>query len=200
MKLNGKFFFIGLFLIIFCLSVIEGQEARKDSEANYKQIVINPSKLSKFIPQEIPRRGEEKPQEKGRKLGSLEKSLLFPGWGQISEKRYIRGLTFMFSEAACLSSAVVYAVKGSHSYDNYRDAANTPDAIHYRQLTERYDKRRNISLVAGAVVWAVNLLDMSLSRSKPKDTSEGKINKKQVHLHFDVYPADEYHIQFILLF
>jgi hypothetical protein len=201
MKISINIIFIILILIVFCPPVSGVEQESKNSVSNY-ELSIDSSKLSEVVSQQIPRRDEEKPPEERRKLGPKEKSLLFPGWGQISEKRYGRGLTFMFSEIACISSAIVYTVKGSHSYSNYRKADNTPDAIYYRELTEKYDKSRNISLALGAIVWAVNLLDMSLTKEKPDNAAgNNKDNKKKDYkLHLDFNPAGSCQVQFVLQF
>jgi hypothetical protein len=34
------------------------------------------------------------------------------------------------------------------------------DAVRYRELTEDYDKKRNIFILAAVGIWAVNLLDI----------------------------------------
>ena len=108
----------------------------------------------------------------------------------------------MLSEAACLSSAIVYAVKGSRSYSNYRKADNSPDAIYFRQLTERYDKRRNLSLALGAIVWAINLLDMSLSQRKPQNAQMTIEERwaKELHLDLGLNAAGGLQLQFSLNF
>lgn len=36
------------------------------------------------------------------------------------------------------------------------------DAVRFRQLTEKFDARRNQFLLAAAAVWAVNLVDIYL--------------------------------------
>jgi hypothetical protein len=201
MKISINFIFIILLLIVFCSPVSGRDQDSENSVSNYG-LFIDSSKLSEVMSQQIPRRGEEKPPEERRKLGPREKSLLFPGWGQISEKRYGRGLTFMFTEMACISSAIIYTVKGSHSYSNYQNADNTPDAIYYRELTESYDKRRNISLALGAIVWAVNLLDMSLTKEKSDNAAENNKDnqKKDYKLHLDLNPAGGCQVQFVLQF
>jgi hypothetical protein len=201
MKIIKISIFIFFLLIILCTPILGDEQDREDSVSNYSLTSYN-LKLSEKKFQQIPRRGEEKPPEEERKLGPREKSLLFPGWGQISEKRYGRGLTFMFSEIACISSAIVYTVKGSHSYSHYREADYTPDAIYYRELTEKYDKRRNISLALGAIVWAVNLLDMSLTKEKSNNASENNKDKQKndYKLHLDLSPNGDCQVQFVLRF
>ncbi len=43
-----------------------------------------------------------------------------------------------------------------------RRPPNQPDAVRLRQETEKRDSRRNQYLLAGAAVWALNLLDIHL--------------------------------------
>jgi hypothetical protein len=111
-------------------------------------------------------RGQDRPAgaaaEPARALGPLEKSLLLPGWGQISEKRYLEGFIFLAAEAAALAGAMVNNHRANESYSLYRKAESLEEAVHFRGLTERYDKRRNILLLGAAAVWAANLLDITL--------------------------------------
>ena len=114
--------------------------------------------------------GEETlPQKKT--FGPLEKSLLLPGWGQLSEKRLIEGIFFLAAEAACLYEIVANNHLGNENYARYKAAGTMDDAVSFRRLTEKYDKRRNQALLAGAAVWAANLLDIYLivKNKKQKD-------------------------------
>jgi hypothetical protein len=94
------------------------------------------------------------------KLGPLQKSLLFPGWGQISEGRILKGTAFLAAELACLTGAVCENRLGNSNYDLYKGATDAESASRYRSLVERHDGRRNAFLLAGAAVWALNLLDI----------------------------------------
>lgn len=114
---------------------------------------------------------EPAPDEK--RLGPLEKSLILPGWGQLSEKRYVEGFLFMAAEAFCLYEVFVNDHAGNRNYGLYKKAETMDDAVFYRQLTEKYDTRRNRFLLAAAAVWAVNLLDIYriVTHKKGKDGS-----------------------------
>jgi hypothetical protein len=109
--------------------------------------------------QETTSRDENPPH---RNFGPLKKSLLIPGWGQIAEHRYFEGLAFVAAEACLTISILTNNHRGNEAYRLYRQADNPGDAILNRNLTEKYDKRRNIGILAAASVWAVNLLDISL--------------------------------------
>ena len=93
-------------------------------------------------------------------MTSLQKSLLFPGWGQLAEKRYFEGIFFLGAEIFSLYQIFYNNHKGKLYYDNYIQADNVEDAVHYRELTEDYDRKRNIFILAAVGIWAVNLLDI----------------------------------------
>lgn len=97
-----------------------------------------------------------------KRFGPLEKSLLIPGWGQISEKRYVEGATFLAAEAFCLYEIFANNHLGNENYASYKKAATMDDAVRFRQFTEKFDARRNQFLLAAAAVWAVNLVDIYL--------------------------------------
>ncbi|MGA2585483.1 MAG: hypothetical protein ABSF88_00440 [Candidatus Aminicenantales bacterium] len=114
---------------------------------------------------------ERPPAEKS--LGPLEKSLLLPGWGQFSEKRYIEGAAFLAAEAVCLYGVFANDHLGNLNYDLYKSAASTDDAVRFRQLVEKYDGRRNRFLLAAAAVWAANLVDIYLIVKNKGKTDKG---------------------------
>jgi hypothetical protein len=114
---------------------------------------------------------EQAPTEKS--LGPLEKSLLLPGWGQISEKRTIEGVAFLTAEAVCLYEVFANDHLGNLNYDLYKSAASTDDAVRFRQLVEKYDGRRNRFLLAAAAVWAANLVDIYLIVKNKGKTDKG---------------------------
>ena len=91
---------------------------------------------------------------------SLHKSLLWPGWGQLAEKRYVEGILFSAAEVFCVGEIIINNHKGNQEYKLYKNADNVQDAVKYRRSTEKYDTRRNQFILAAAGIWAVNLIDM----------------------------------------
>jgi len=106
---------------------------------------------------------------------TLKKSLLIPGWGQLAEKRYLEGVFFLTAEAYCLFEVFSLNHKGNESYKKYREAETPPDAVRFRDLTEKYDGKRNAHLLAAAGVWVLNLVDAYLI-VKNKKNSKIKLN------------------------
>jgi hypothetical protein len=120
---------------------------------------------------------EEKRTSNSNKISSLQKSLLIPGWGQIVEKRYIEGVLFLSAEIFCIYKIFSYNHKGNDYYDLYKKADNVSDATQYRDLTEKYDKKRNRFILAAAGVWIVNLIDIYFIVKK-KDKKERNLRLK----------------------
>ncbi len=98
----------------------------------------------------------------------LEKSLLYPGWGQIIEKEYVKGIGFVLAETTLILSAIVMNNKSNDYYDKYKIAENVDDVIFYRQKTEEFDKKRNILILSAAFVWVVNLVDIYIHVKKKR--------------------------------
>lgn len=105
----------------------------------------------------------------------LKKSLFFPGFGQLAEKQYLKAALFAGGELFCLAAAFVSNHHGDDSYWQYRFADNEADAVAYRAATEKYDRRRNIYLLAGAGIWIVNLADI-LIHAKKKYKKKGALS------------------------
>ncbi len=111
-------------------------------------------------------RGEEKPPEEPRLRKALERSLLFPGLGQLYEKQYAKAVLFAALEVFCLSLVVVNARSGNAAYRNYRDAVDSGAAVAWRLETERCDRRRNTALLGAAGVWVLNMVDIFVFTKK----------------------------------
>ena len=93
-------------------------------------------------------------------FSSLKKSLLIPGWGQVVEKRYVEGLLFFSTEVFSFYQIFSNNHKGNRYYQKYQEAGSVNAAVRQRELTEKYDKRRNIYILAAVGIWAVNLIDI----------------------------------------
>lgn len=104
--------------------------------------------------------GEEKKPDDPRLRRALERSLLFPGLGQLSEKQYVKAALFTSAEVACLATIVVNARRGNAAYRHYRATATVDDAVKWRQETERLDRRRNAAIAAAAGIWVLNMVDI----------------------------------------
>ncbi len=109
-------------------------------------------------------------------------SLLYPGLGQLLERRPLPGLVLMAAETA----AVVVALSANHransAFWRYRQATTRQEAATFRSQTERLDRQRNIAIACGVAVWAVNLLEMTLSRrTHRRSAPEGVILHATIH-------------------
>ena len=103
---------------------------------------------------------------------SLHKSLVFPGWGQFSERRYVEGIIFSGAELFCLIEMFVNNHKGNQNYKLYKQAETVQDAVKFREMTEKFDTKRNQYLIAAAGVWILNLIDIYIIVKKREKKSQ----------------------------
>jgi hypothetical protein len=103
---------------------------------------------------------EEAKPEAERWRRALERSLLFPGLGQLYEKQYAKAALFASAEVLCLAEVFINARKGNDAYHRYRAAADVAAAVDWRARTRAFDRRRDIAILAGAGVWVLNMIDM----------------------------------------
>jgi len=122
--------------------------------------------LSLFIV--LPLSGGETEKKPPKDTRALEKSLLFPGWGQLQEKKIVKGLLFMAGELIAITGAVIANSSGNRNYNRYKSSKTLEDAVFYRQETERYDKRRNLFIAAGIGIWIINMVDIYLYKKKDR--------------------------------
>ncbi len=145
---------------------------------NYKPII---SFLILLLFISLPCLSQDEENKKGtlpkKKLNSLQKSLLLPGWGQITEKRYIEGILFLSAEIFCFYKIFSYNHTGNNYYNLYKNADNVIDTIKYRELIEKYDTKRNRFILAAASVWIINLIDIYFIVKK-KDKKERNLRLK----------------------
>ena len=104
--------------------------------------------------------------EKSPLRKALERSLLFPGLGQLGEKQYVKAALFGGAEIFCLIQVFVYMGKGNNAYNEYRDATDPLAVIEFRGQTEKYDKQRNTAILAAAGVWVLNMIDILVFAKK----------------------------------
>ena len=120
---------------------------------------------------------EPKDTPKETEFTSLHKSLLIPGWGQFTEKRYIEAVLFLSVEVFALYKVFDYNHKGNQYYDKYREADNVDDTVKYREVTEKHDTRRNQFILVAIGVWALNLIDIYLiAKNKKKNNLRLTLN------------------------
>ncbi len=97
---------------------------------------------------------------------SLEKSLIFPGLGQIHEKKYFKGALFITAELITITGAFINNHLGNKNYNYYRSSKTGYDTSLYRIETERFDKNRNLFIATGIGIWMINMLDIYLFKKK----------------------------------
>ncbi len=102
---------------------------------------------------------------------ALEKSLIFPGLGQLHEKKYLKGVVFITAELLAITGAILTNHQGNKNYNKYRSSLTTSDALFFRKETENFDRQRNLFIAAGIGVWIINLLDIYIIKKKMEKKS-----------------------------
>lgn len=116
----------------------------------------------------FPLSGRETEKNTPGETRALEKSLLFPGWGQLHEKKTVKGLLFMTGELLAITGAVIANHRGNRNYNRYKTSTTVEDTMFYRKETERYDKQRNLFIAAGIGIWIINMVDIYLYKNKSR--------------------------------
>ena len=104
--------------------------------------------------------------EKNPLRKALERSLLFPGLGQLGEKQYVKAALFGSAEIVCLVQVLIFRGKSNNAYKKYRDATDPLTVIEFRNQTEKYDRRRNTAILTAAGVWVLNMIDIFIFAKK----------------------------------
>lgn len=99
------------------------------------------------------------------------KSILYPGWGQIETGSKLKGLAFSSAETALLGLVVYHSIKGHDYYHDYLKTNDPQKAQDFRRQTTRHDKKRNLYMGLGAIVWAVNIWDIYYFSNKNQDNA-----------------------------
>jgi hypothetical protein len=115
---------------------------------------------------QLPLAAEDLKPDSDRLRKALERSLLFPGLGQLGEKQYVKAAFFASAEIVCLVQVFMNRAKGNDAYDTYRAATDMTAAVEWRRRTEKLDRRRNAALLAGAGVWVLNMIDIFVFAKK----------------------------------
>jgi len=88
------------------------------------------------------------------------RSLLVPGWGQLSSEEYIKGGIFLGTALSSLGLTIYYNERGNSWYSRYEEATDSADIREYRKRTEDYDIRRNQMLFVFALNYLINMVDI----------------------------------------
>ena len=97
-----------------------------------------------MLPAQGARPENSPPPEKGPLRKALERSLLFPGLGQLGEKQYVKAALFGGAEIFCLVQVLIFMGKGNDAYKKYRDATDPAGR-------DRIPPARRKNMTAGAI-------------------------------------------------
>ena len=168
--LTGEAVVSGVSPVHFHQPLIGGYELKieKYGWEDYRtRVVLDPTKLSTFDVSLSPK----------TRFKAAARSLLIPGWGQMYTEQKSKGLLMLGLVAASGAAYLIADDDFDYKYDSYvrRREAYDSVAVHgtredlaaaYEELVRAQDRAydaeniRRATIVAGAVVWAVNVLDV----------------------------------------
>lgn len=95
------------------------------------------------------------------RTGTVIRSAVLPGWGQIYNGDVVRGTAYSTLFVGAAATATTFAVLGSQAEDRYRQ--NTPDVVGERERANELYGRAEIALLATAGIWAIAVLDAAFT-------------------------------------
>jgi len=90
---------------------------------------------------------------------NIMKSAILPGWGQMAAGRTLRGELFLGAEIILAGTGYYYYDKAMNYYDKYKKATYVGDIKRYYEDAKGPYTISQVMLVAGVVIWAINIFD-----------------------------------------
>jgi hypothetical protein len=91
--------------------------------------------------------------------GALLRSMAFPGWGQLYNRKYIKGLAVIAGEGYCIVQAIRYWDLSEQAYDRFvqEDDASLRSLYYYDY--DFYQDRRNLFLWISGLAIFISMID-----------------------------------------
>ncbi|MFC1850420.1 DUF5683 domain-containing protein [candidate division CSSED10-310 bacterium] len=96
----------------------------------------------------------------GVALTPLTRSVLIPGWGQLTTRHYVKGSTFVGIAVVSLYLSIHYNHEANQTHKKYQAATELDQILHYRNETEDLDIKRNQAIMVLMGNHIINILDM----------------------------------------
>jgi TolB-like protein len=100
------------------------------------------------------------------RTGSLYRSLLLPGWGQVYNRQPVKAALFVALEVSAVTLALLSNAQGAGFEDDYKKLDQTADQREFDRLTEKAEDAfgwRNRLIWTAVAVHGLNVLDALLS-------------------------------------
>ena len=94
------------------------------------------------------------------------RSAIVPGWGQFHKGKTGKGILFLTTEIAAVSSVVFFEMKRSDNVRLSQETTNLSIIKEYRDRADKWALYRNVAIGAAAGVYVWNVLDAALAKGK----------------------------------
>lgn len=91
---------------------------------------------------------------------SIMKSMILPGWGQLSSRAYTKGSVLLGGELVVLGASLYFYDRSNHYYNKYLDATQVEAIDNYYNLSMRPRQYSILLLALGGVIWMYNVFDV----------------------------------------
>ncbi|MBW6513546.1 MAG: hypothetical protein K0B87_02190 [Candidatus Syntrophosphaera sp.] len=91
------------------------------------------------------------------------KSVMVPGFGQISSKAGTKGTVILSSELLALGASLYFWDRSRFYYNKYLDATQVDEIQEYYSAAQNPRQYSMLFLGLGAVIWAYNIFDVILT-------------------------------------
>lgn len=91
---------------------------------------------------------------------SIAKSMVLPGWGQISSRAYTKGNIILGSELIVLGASLYFFDRSNYYYDKYMNATQIDDIENYYSDAVKPRQYSILLLSLGGIIWIYNIFDV----------------------------------------
>jgi len=91
---------------------------------------------------------------------SIAKSMVLPGWGQISSRAYTKGTIILGSELIVLGASLYFFDRSNYYYDKYMNATQIDDIENYYSDAVKPRQYSILLLSLGGIIWIYNIFDV----------------------------------------
>jgi len=94
------------------------------------------------------------------------RSAIVPGWGQFHKRKTGKGIFFLATEVAAVSSVIFFETRRSDNMRKSKETTHLDIIKEYRNRADKWELYRNVAIGAAAGVYAWNVLDAALAKGK----------------------------------
>ena len=152
---------IALLILLSLFTTANGQEPDSlkpidatEADSNAVRVTDSVDELSSFqTTSQLTENGRRSP------TGALLRSMVFPGWGQLYNRKYIKSLAVIAGEGYCIVQAIRYWDLSEQAYDRFVQEEDAGLRSLYYYDYDFYQDRRNLFLWLSGLAIFISMID-----------------------------------------